>query len=163
MLCVLPQVRGKRDTAHPLSRSELGLPEPRAAGFCRNPVEILPKWAKKWSCASSCTRETKFLGLIRTPARSAVLFESGGQNRRCRLNQPHHRGENFHLMSPVERQARFGVPLVQRVPPPAVPSQVPTAHAHVDEQKEPRESAHSAWRRKQAATTRASPCAVDGA
>ena len=95
MLCVLPHVRGKRVTAHPLSRSELGLPEPRAAGFCRNPVEILPKWAKKWSCASSCTRETKFLGLIPTPARSAVMFESGGQNRRCRLNQPHHRGEKF--------------------------------------------------------------------
>ena len=69
----------------------------------------------------------------------------------------------FHLKSPADRPARFGVPLVQRVPPPAVPSQVPTAHAHVDEQKEPRESAHSAWRRKQAATTRASPCAVDGA
>ena len=68
-----------------------------------------------------------------------------------------------HIMSPADRPARFGVPLVQRVPPPAVPSQVPTAHAHVDEQKEPRESAHSAWRRKQAATTCASPCAVDGA
>ena len=100
MLFVLPHVYVERYTAHPLSRSELGLPEPRAAGFCRNPVEILPKWAKKWSCASSCTRETFFRGLIPTPARSAVMFECGDHNRRCRLDRPHHRGEKVPYHEP---------------------------------------------------------------
>ena len=33
-----------------------------------------------------------FFGLIPTPARSAVMFECGDHNRRCRLDRPHHRG-----------------------------------------------------------------------
>ena len=100
MLCVLPHVRGKRVFADSSHRSELGAPVARVAGFCRNPVEILPKWAKKWSCASSCTRETFLGGLIPTPARSAVMFESGGQNRRCRLDRSHHRSEKVPYHEP---------------------------------------------------------------
>ena len=37
---------------------------------------------------------------MRTPARSAIFCECGGQNRRCRLDRPHHRSESFPYHEP---------------------------------------------------------------
>ena len=112
MLCVLPHVYVERDTAHPLSRSELGLPEPRAACFVETPSKYCPNGQKNGR-ARRLAREKQVFEVRRAHSRAPQSFLSAAIRIAVAVSIGRTiAAKKFHLMSPVERPARFGVPHV---------------------------------------------------